>query len=68
MKITRDPAAFRPVTIRLESEDEVDKLAAIVNAVARNRINHTPQLVAAAKHLDVWFRRRRLLNEEEEDI
>jgi len=55
MKITRDPAAFRPVTIRLESEDEVAKLVAIVAGVARNSINHTPQVIAAAKDFNVRF-------------
>ena len=60
MKITQDPAAFRPVTIRLESEDEVAKLVAIVTAVAQNRIHHTPQLIAAAQYFNV--RLCRLLN------
>ena len=63
MKITRDPAAFRPVTIRLESEDEVAKLAAIVSAVARHDTNHTPQLITAAQDFNVRF--CRLLNGED---
>lgn len=63
MKITRDPAPFRPVTIRLESEYEVVKLAAIVSAVAEHDTNHTPQLTAAAQVFSVRF--CRLLNGED---
>lgn len=63
MKITRDPAPFRPVTIRLESEDEVDKLVAIVAQVARNSTHHPQQIIDAAKDFDARF--CRLLNEED---
>lgn len=48
MEVTRDPAPFRPVTIRLETEDELDKLIAALNNVACNVIHHTPQVVRAA--------------------
>ena len=46
--ITRDDPDFRPVTIRIESQDDLDKLLAIIRAVAENRINHTPQIIRAA--------------------
>ncbi|MBS4019559.1 MAG: hypothetical protein KGZ68_15140 [Dechloromonas sp.] len=62
MKITRDPPSFRPVTIRLESEDEVDKLVAIVAGVARNVLVHTSPVIAAAKDFEARF--CRLLNED----
>lgn len=52
LTITRDNPAFRPVTIRIESQDDLDKLYAIINAVACNRINHAPQLI----HVLVDFR------------
>lgn len=48
MQITRDETAFRPVTIRIESEDDLDKLIAIIDNVACNRISHTPQVIRAA--------------------
>lgn len=48
LTITRDNPAFRPVTIRIESQDDLDKLYAIIEAVASNRINHTQQLIRAA--------------------
>jgi len=48
LTITRDDPTFRPVTIRIESQDDLDKLYAIIDAVACNRINHTPQLIRAA--------------------
>lgn len=48
MQITRDEPAFRPVTIRIESEDDLDKLLAIIDNVACNRINHTPPVIRAA--------------------
>lgn len=41
---------------------EFDKLVAIVAGVARNSINHTPQVIAAAKDFDARF--CRLLNED----
>lgn len=62
MEITRDPPEFRPVTIRIETQDELDKLVAIVAGVARNSINHTPQVIAAAK--DFAARLCSLLNED----
>lgn len=48
LTITRDNPAFRPVTIRIESQDDLDKLYAIIDTVACDRINHTPQLIRAA--------------------
>ena len=48
VQITRDESAFRPVTIRVESQDELDKLLIIINNVACNRISHTPQVIRAA--------------------
>ena len=48
LTITRDDPLFRPVTIRIESQDDLDKLYAIIDTVACNRINHTPQLIRAA--------------------
>ena len=47
------------MTIRLESEDELDKLVAIVAGVARNSTNHTPQVIAAAKDFNARFCRLR---------
>lgn len=60
MEVTRDPPQFRPVTIRLETQDELDQLLAIIDTVADNRINHTPPTIRAAmtmrcelnKHVD----------------
>lgn len=48
MEISIAPIPFRPVTIVLESQDEVDKLIAIISGVAENRINHTPPVIRAA--------------------
>ena len=62
LTITRDDPLFRPVTIRIESQDDLDKLLAIIRAVAENRINHTPQIIRAAMDF-----RRDLLNTINED-
>jgi len=51
MQLTRDLPRFRPVTIRLEKADELDQLLAVLATVADGRINHLPQVVAAAKRL-----------------
>lgn len=42
MDVTRDPPEFRPVTIRIETQDELDKLLAIVANVARSNIHFAP--------------------------
>lgn len=42
---------FRAITIVVETEDEFDQLMAIASNVANNRVNHTPQVVQAAKNL-----------------
>ena len=51
MKIKLDPQLFRPVTIRIENQDELDQLLAIVDNVAENRVSHAPQIIAAAKEM-----------------
>lgn len=48
MRVSQGPAPFRPVTIVLETQDDYDQLEAILLTVAQNRINHSPQVVAAA--------------------
>lgn len=48
MKVTQSSPSFRPVIIELETEDDVDKLMAILSAVAENRINHSPAIIRAA--------------------
>lgn len=48
LTITRDNPTFRPVTIRIDSQDDLDKLLAIIDTVACNRISHQPQHVSAA--------------------
>ena len=49
MNIYQADPKFRPVTLVLETVDDFDKLFAIVSNVAENRINHSPQIVEAAK-------------------
>jgi hypothetical protein len=49
MKIFQDIPLFRPVTIKLENQDEYDQLLEIVSAVAANRINNTEQVIKAAQ-------------------
>ena len=51
MKIKIDPALFRPVTIRLENQDELDQFLAIIENVAKNRIMHSPQVITVAKNM-----------------
>lgn len=51
MDITRDDPTFRPVTIRIETQDELDQFLAVISAVANNQINHLPQVSKAAKTL-----------------
>jgi len=52
MKVTRDPPAFRPVTIRLETQDELDKLLAIIANVARNNAHLTVAVIRAAVDME----------------
>ena len=49
MKITQDPAEFRPVTIRVETKDEWDQLYYICSAVANDKIVRSPQVIKAAQ-------------------
>ena len=51
MRVTQAAARYRPVTIVLETQDEYDKFFLIVEQVAENRINHTPQVIRAAQEL-----------------
>jgi hypothetical protein len=51
MIVTQAEPEFRPVTIVLETQDEYDKLVAVLGNVARNLINHTHGEIAAAKYL-----------------
>ena len=48
MIVTIAEPQYRPVTIVLETQDELDKMVAIVAAVAQNKINHTHALIRAA--------------------
>lgn len=56
MKFNIAPAQFRPVTITLETRDDFDKLQAIVDQVAENRINHARPTIDAARELAVVLR------------
>ena len=49
MKIFQDIPLFRPITIRLENQDEYDQLLEIIAAVAANKINYPVNLVGAAQ-------------------
>jgi hypothetical protein len=51
MRVTQAAARYRPVTIVLETQDEHDMFFSIVEQVAENRINHTPQVIAEARKL-----------------
>lgn len=51
MRVTQAAARYRPVTIVLETQDEHDMFFAIIEQVAENRINHTPQVIAEARKL-----------------
>lgn len=51
MQIDIAPASFRPVSVTFETQDELDQFRAVLAAVAENRINHAPQVIAAAKTL-----------------
>lgn len=51
MQIAIAKAKFRPVTIVLETQDELDQLLAVIADVADNRITHLSSVVAAANAL-----------------
>lgn len=51
MKVTQADPAFRPITIVIENRCEYDMLMACLSAVAENKINHLPSVIAAAKQL-----------------
>jgi hypothetical protein len=53
MIVTQDKPKFRPVTVRIETQDELDMLLAVISNVAENRINPIPQVIVAAKDLRV---------------
>jgi hypothetical protein len=63
MKVTRDPPEFRPVTIRIETQDELDMLLAIIANVARNNTHLTMPVIRAA--VDVEHTLTDLLNRED---
>jgi len=48
MQVSRAPEEFRPVTITLETQDELDQLMAILFAVAANTINYPAYLPGVA--------------------
>ena len=54
MQVTQADPAFHPVTIVLETQDEYDMLMAVLHSVAENKINHIPNVMAAARQ----FKRR----------
>lgn len=51
MKFDIAERQFRPVTITLETRDDFDKLATVIEQVASNAINHPPQIIEAAKYI-----------------
>lgn len=51
IEVTRDAPTFRPVTLRITQEDDLDKLLAVLSNVAENRIQHAPQIIKAAVEL-----------------
>ena len=57
MVVTQDAPKFRPVTIRVETQDELDMLHAVIGAVADNRIQHTQQVIRAAVDLRIMLNR-----------
>ena len=48
MRITIAQAQFRPISIVLENQDELDKLMWILGNVSNNVINNPSQLIKAA--------------------
>jgi hypothetical protein len=51
MIITQADPQFRPVTIVIETQDDFDKLHAILSAVARDNVQHAPQTILAASRM-----------------
>lgn len=51
MDFSIDAAEFRPITIKLESQDDYDKMCYILEQVANNRINHPHNAIEAAKSI-----------------
>ena len=49
MKVTTADAKFRPITITIENQDDLDQLIAIVEGVAHGSINFAPQVREAAQ-------------------
>jgi hypothetical protein len=47
--IEMDEPQFRPLTIRIETQDDYDKLFAIVSAVADDKLVRAPQVIDAAR-------------------
>ncbi len=52
MKITIEEPQFRPVTIVLETQDELDQLEKILYTLKNNVINYNPQVMSAAREFD----------------
>lgn len=53
MKLSQEPALFRPINIRIEHQDELDMLQEIICAVAENSINPRPPVIQAAKDMRI---------------
>lgn len=52
MKISKQEATFQPITIVLESQEEVDQMFALANCVSvRREINITFELFDALEHI-----------------
>jgi len=51
MIVTQDKSKFRPITLRIETQDELDVLLVVISNVAENRINHSQPAIVAAKDL-----------------
>ena len=49
MDFSIDAAEFRPITIKLKSQDDYDKMCYVLEQVANNRINHPRSAIEAAK-------------------
>jgi hypothetical protein len=51
MRVWKDQAVFQPITIVIESQDELDQMEFLFASVAENKINHIPQLVTVARQM-----------------
>lgn len=51
MDFSIDNVEFRPITIRLECQNDYDKMCYILEQVANNRINHPNNVIEAAKDI-----------------